>query len=104
MTIDAFRKLALSLPDAVESSHMGHPDFRVGGKIFASLQPEKGLAMVKLTPEQQTQAIETNPDTFLAVPGGWGARGATYIRLAKAPKLAVTNALVAALRNTAPAP
>jgi hypothetical protein len=53
MTVEQFRELALSLPDAVEGAHQGHPDFRVGGKVFASLQPGRGLGMVKLTPGQQ---------------------------------------------------
>ena len=53
MTDDDFRKIALSLPEAIESAHMGHPDFRVGGKIFATLMPEDGWGMVKLTPDEQ---------------------------------------------------
>ena len=58
MTEEQFRSIALSLPETSESAHMCHPDFRVGGKIFATLWPAAGWAMVKLTPEQQAQLRE----------------------------------------------
>ncbi|MFN0006623.1 MAG: MmcQ/YjbR family DNA-binding protein [Planctomycetota bacterium] len=105
MTPEAFRKLALELPEAVESSHMGHPDFRVGGKIFATLGPEgeiKPWGMMKLTPEQQAPLLETEPDVFEPGPGAWGRRGATLVRLQKARVATVRRALAAAWRNTAP--
>lgn len=71
MTAAKFRKMALSLPEAVESQHMDHPDFRVGGKIFATLgYPDKGTAMVKLTPEQQHEFNLAEPDAFVPVKGG----------------------------------
>ena len=71
MTADEFRNLALSLPEAVESAHMGHPDFRVGGKIFATLgAPDEDWGMVKLTPEQQKQFIREEPEIFVPVKGG----------------------------------
>jgi len=103
MTADDFRDLALSLPEAVESAHMGHPDFRVGGKIFATLGvPDKDWGMVKLTPEQQQQLVREEPEIFMPVKGGWGRRGATNVRLQKARKQPLLEALSTAWRNTAP--
>jgi hypothetical protein len=103
MTPAKFRKLALALPEAVESSHMGHPDFRVGGKIFATLSgPGHSRAMVKLTEDQQHALTRSMPDVFTAVPGGWGRQGATYVGLPKADAAAVSDALQMAWRNTAP--
>ena len=98
-----FREVALSLPDAEESSHMEHPDFRVRGKIFATLaHPKKGFAMVKLTPFQQDVLVRSKPDVFAPVPGGWGKRGATYVTLSAATKPQLRDALVIAWKNTAP--
>jgi hypothetical protein len=103
MTTREFRSLALSLPETSEQSHMDHPDFRVGGKIFATLgYPGKGWAMVKLMPPQQTQFVEDDPETFQPVKGGWGQRGATNVRLAKASEEIVRRALAVAWKNTAP--
>ena len=103
MTADGFRRLALGLPEAVEASHMDHPDFRVRGKIFATLgHPADGSAMVKLTPQQQTLFALAHPDVFVPVPGGWGRRGATNVRLRAATTDAVRRALETAWRNTAP--
>src|SRR3954454_9790276 len=101
MTAEDVRRLALALPEAVEASHMGHADFRVSGKIFATL-PRAGLAMVKLMPEQQTVVIEAEPVIFAAVPGGWGRRGATYVTLASADETTLKSALAMAWRNVAP--
>ena len=102
MTESTFRKLALALPESVESSHMGHPDFRVRNKIFASLMPDEGWGMVKLTPSQQEYFIESSPDAFMPVPGGWGRRGATRVVLKAVLKSEARNALAAAWRNVAP--
>jgi hypothetical protein len=103
MTADAFRELALSLPEAVEGEHMGHPDFRVGGKIFATLgQPDAAVGMVALTPDQQTTFVKTEPKVFRPVPGGWGRKGATHVLLATATEPAVRQSLTAAWRNKAP--
>ena len=102
MTPDDFRDLALELPEAVESSHMDHPDFRIAGKIFATLWPDEDWAMVKLTPEQQAMFVRTNPGMFQAVKGGWGRRGATRVNLPAAKKNKVREALRFAWRNTAP--
>jgi hypothetical protein len=103
MTVDEFRKLALALPEAVESAHMGHPDFRVRGKIFATLMyPEDGWGMVKLTPEHQRQLVRAEPAVFAPVKGGWGRRGCTQVMLAAAAEPSVRHALGAAWRNVAP--
>jgi hypothetical protein len=102
MTADEFRNLALSLPEAIESSHMDHPDFRVRGKIFATLGPDESWGMVKLTPEQQRQFILAEPEVFQPIRGGWGRRGATHVDLASANPRTVRAALANAWRNVAP--
>ena len=103
MTVDKFRRIALNMPEATEKAHMGHPDFRVGGKIFATLgYPSADLAMVKLTPEQQREFVLTEPEMFTPVSGGWGLKGATHVRLRKARESAVRDAVAAAWRNVAP--
>ncbi len=102
MTADRFRKLALSLPETVERAHMNHPDFRVGGKIFATLTPNGDKGMVKLTPEQQEEAMRSEPQVFEPCAGAWGRQGCTYVLLAAATEADVRPALLAAWRNTAP--
>ena len=103
MTVKDFRRIALSLPDAIEASHMGHPDFRVGKKIFASLgYPDAGSGMVKLTPEQQAVLVAAEPRVFVPVAGGWGRRGSTNVRLAAADVAMLKSALALAWRNVAP--
>jgi hypothetical protein len=103
MTANQFRRLALELTEAVESAHMGHPDFRVRGKIFATLgAPDDGWGMVKLTPAQQRQFVGDHPDAFVPVPGGWGRKGATYVNLSSATPAALRPALEAAWKNAAP--
>jgi hypothetical protein len=78
-----FRQIALSLKGAEEGSHMGAVDFRVGGRIFATLAHERqGYGNLMLTPEQQAAFVEELPDVFLPVHGGWGRNGATHVRLA----------------------
>ena len=82
MTADDFRKLALALPETEERSHMNHPDFRVAGKIFATLgYPDKTRGMVKLSPEEQHYFSKDYPDAFIPVKGAWGRRGATSVLL-----------------------
>ena len=103
MTANDFRKLALSLPEVVESAHMHHPDFRVGGKIFATLgYPDENWAVVKLTPDEQKRFIQSDPKAFYPVKGAWGRRGATSVHLPAAKIENVRKALDAAWRNTAP--
>jgi len=92
-----FRRLALSLEGAEESSHMGSPDFRVGGRIFATLASQKqGYGNLMLTPEQQSAFVEEQPEIFLPIAGGWGGMGATHIRLSEANEDVLTGALRAA--------
>jgi hypothetical protein len=103
MTVDDFRQLALSLPEAVESAHMDHPDFRVRNKIFATLgYPDNGWAMVKVTLNQQKLLVREDPVAFVPVKGGWGKNGATTVQLRSAKKAMVRKALAAAWANTAP--
>jgi hypothetical protein len=79
-----FRRLALGLPDTTEGVHFNVPDFRVDGKIFATLAYQKdGCGVLLLTPEQQAGMIQDAPEIFLPVPNKWGERGATLVRLAK---------------------
>jgi hypothetical protein len=92
-----FRRIALSLDGAEEGSHMGAPDFRVGGRIFATLASEaQGYGNLMLTPEHQAAFVQEQPDVFLPIPGGWGRMGATHIRLAAANEDVLTGALRAA--------
>ena len=100
MTASEFRRMALRLSGAIEAAHMGHPDFRVAGKIFATLgHPNAGFAMVQLTPEQQELFVRTEPKTFRPVPGGWGKKGSTHVLLKTAKKTAVQEALKVAHSN-----
>ena len=102
MTTDEFRKMALEIPTAVERLHMNHPDFRVAGKIFASLgAPDESWGMVKLTPEQQRAFIEKAPEVFKPCSGAWGRQGATNVYLAAAKASLVRAALDAAAKNVA---
>lgn len=96
MTEVEFRELALSLPEAVEGAHMDHPDFRVGGKIFATLQPGLKKGMVSLSPEEQARFIEDAPKMFEPVAGAWGRGGATSVVLAAADEEIVGEALTLA--------
>ncbi len=94
-----FRRIALSLEGAEEGSHMGAADFRVGGRIFATLASEKqGYGNLMLTPEQQAEFVRELPEVFLPIPGGWGKMGMTHIRLAQASEDVLAGALRAAWR------
>ena len=106
MTIAQFRSLALSMPEAEEGTHMAHPDFRVKGKIFATLFPREGKTwgMIKLKPEQQRAVVKAHPDAFQPVAGGWGKHGATQIRLDRARVAILRDAMITAWRNVAPKP
>ena len=94
MTPGDFRRLALSLPGAEESAHMGHPDFRRNGKIFATLQyPDEHWGMVKLSPEQQDDLLRTRADAFTPSKGAWGRQGSTLVRLEAVDATVVEHAL-----------
>ena len=102
MTAEQFRKVALKLPGAVEAAHNSHPDFRVKGKVFASLgYPDDCWAMVKLTPEQQDSFVAKAPDIFKPCNGAWGRRGCTNVHLASANRNLLSAALDAAFKNIA---
>jgi hypothetical protein len=99
MTAADFRRIALSLPGAEESSHFGAADFRVGGRIFATLASEKlGYGNLMITPEMQAEFVAEQPGVFLPVAGGWGRNGATHIRLSAANEDLMAGALRAAWR------
>lgn len=103
MTPAAFRKLALALPEACEGSHMGHADFRVGKRIFATLgHPDDSVGMIKLTPAQQAELVKSAPRVFAPVPGGWGRQGSTHVRLRAATGKILQPALLSAWTNIAP--
>jgi hypothetical protein len=103
MTAQEFRRLALALPEAVERSHMNHPDFRVRGRIFATLSyPNTDSGVVMLRPDQQADFVEAEPGIFVPVKGAWGRRGATTVRLTDASRKSVRIALEAAWARVAP--
>jgi hypothetical protein len=95
-----FRRIALSFQGAEEGSHMGAPDFRVGGRIFATLASEdQGYGNLMLTPEQQAAFVEEQPEVFVPIAGGWGRMGMTHIRLAAAHQDVLAGALETAWRT-----
>jgi hypothetical protein len=101
---DDFRRLALSFDGAEERSHMGHPDFRVGGKIFATLgAPDDGHGMVALMPEQQENFMALAPEAFRPAAGAWGRQGSTLVRLDAVVEDRLEAALAAAWRRRAKA-
>jgi hypothetical protein len=103
MTADDFRSIALSLPDAVEASHMDHPDFRVGGKIFASLgYPSPEWGCLGLGPDEQALLCQAEPEVFVPAKGAWGRAGSTQVLLRAARKASVRTALRAAWSRRAP--
>ena len=94
-----FRRLALALPEAAESSHMGAPDFRLNGRIFATLAYQsKGLGTLKFTADQQAECLGEASDHFTSAPGGWGRMGMTLVRL-DAPEAVLAGALRTAYGN-----
>ncbi len=98
-----FRRVALSLPEAIESSHIGHPDFRVGGKIFATLgYTDDEFDLVMLSPEEQEEFVREDPKAFAPVNGGWGKRGSTKIRLECVDAAIMRSAIVTAWLKRAP--
>ena len=87
MTAAQFREIALSFPEAVEAAHMGHPDFRVAGRIFATLgYQNEGRGVLLLSPEEQQEMIGQHPKMFEPVPGGWGRRGSTQVVLGESAR------------------
>jgi hypothetical protein len=103
MTAAEFRRLALSFPEAEESAHMSHPDFRVGGKIFATLgYPDDEHGMVVLPSEEQARLVKSYPKVFAPAKGAWGKSGSTLVRLAAIDKTTLQRALEIAWRKRAP--
>jgi len=102
LTPEDYRRIALSFPGATEGSHMDHPDFRAGGRIFATLWKDKGVVM--LTPEQQVQVVKSNPDVFSPATGGWGRKGATTVQLKGAEESSVRGAMSMAWQRRAQMP
>ena len=101
MTPKDFRRIALGMEGAVEASHMDHPDFRVNGKIFATIHTDNAQGMVKLTPEQQERFIRENPKMFHPAAGAWGRGGSTMVTFAEAKDDVVGEAMTLAWQNLA---
>src|SRR5690242_13883420 len=102
MTSDGFRKIALGMKGAIESAHMGHPDFRVGNRIFATLRADKDqrmIGMVILTPDQQRRLVDEAPKAFEPVNGAWGLQGCTNVRLETVDEEQLGEAVTMAWRN-----
>lgn len=99
MTSQAFRRIALGMNDAVEGAHMGHPDFRANGRIFATIHPDPQWGMVKLTPEQQQEFVRAHPKAFKPENGAWGRQGCTAVRLDSVDEETLGEALTLARRN-----
>jgi hypothetical protein len=95
-----FRRMALGMEGAVEGAHMGHPDFRVNNRIFATLHDDRAFGMVKLTPDQQEQFISAHPDAFAPESGAWGRAGCTRVRLASVHEEMLGEAVTLAWQNT----
>jgi hypothetical protein len=100
MREDDFRRIALGMTGAVEGSHMGHPDFRVNNRIFATLHHDRAFGMVNLTPEQQEAFIRDHPEVFAPENGAWGRGGSTRVRLASIDEETLGEALTLAWRNS----
>ncbi len=103
MIPDEFRHLALSMEGAIEGAHMGHPDFRANGKIFATLYPDGASGMVKLTPDQQQDFMNADAAAFVPASGAWGRQGCTTVRLAAVDEDQLGEAMTLAWQNTAKA-
>lgn len=100
MTAEDFRHLALSFPGVVESAHMKHPDFRMEGRVFASLgYPDEEHGMVSLTPEQQQWFLRRDPAVFQPCAGAWGKKGSTTVRLPAVSSLMLGEAMEEAVKN-----
>ncbi len=95
-----FRKIALGMSGAIEGEHMGHPDFRANGRIFATILPDQKYGMVKLTPEQQKKFVTGNPEAFMPINGAWGKSGATKVTIAAVDKEVLGEAMTLAWQNT----
>ncbi len=95
-----FRRIALGLSGAIEKEHMGHPDFRANGRIFATLHADMKTGMVKLTPDEQTTFMRANPDAFSPEAGAWGRSGCTRVRLDAVDEETLGEAMTLAWKHT----
>jgi hypothetical protein len=100
LSAEEFRRMALRMDGAVEGAHMGHPDFRANGRIFATIYPDGLSGMVKLTPDQQDVYLREDSGTFAAASGAWGRQGCTTVRLKSADETTVRDAMRLAWDNT----
>jgi hypothetical protein len=100
MTANEFRHIALKMNGATEGAHMGHPDFRANGKIFATLYPDGVSGMVKLTPDQQHDFIRADSNAFAPASGAWGRQGCTTVRLESVEEDTLGDAMTLAWQNT----
>src|SRR5712692_5548100 len=104
MNADGFRRIALAMEGAIESAHMGHPDFRANGRIFATLgYPDNQWGMVALTPDQQAHYMRDHPTAFVPAKGAWGRGGSTTVRLNAVDEDTLGEAMTLAWQNTAKA-
>jgi YjbR protein len=101
MNAEDFRRIARGMAGAVEGAHMGHPDFRANGRIFATIHPDHLYGMVKLTPEQQGRFMQDHPSTFAPESGAWGRQGCTSVRLDAADEDTLGEAITLAWQNAA---
>jgi hypothetical protein len=101
LTAEAFRRIAVGMKDAHEGAHMGHPDFRANGKIFATIHPDALFGMVKLTPEQQQEFVRAHPAVFAPENGAWGRAGCTSVRLDAVDEETLGEAMTLARQNAA---
>jgi hypothetical protein len=104
MTAEDFRHIAVAMKGAIESAHMGHPDFRVNNRIFATLHADNEWGMVKLTPAEQQRFVADAPDAFVPEKGAWGLQGCTAVRLAKVDEEMLGEAMTLAWKATAAKP
>ena len=101
MTDKTFRRIALGMDGAVESAHMGHPDFRANGRIFATLHHDRTRGVVMLTPEQQQRFVRGHPDVFEPESGAWGRQGCTRVHLESVDEETLGEAMTLAWQNSA---
>ncbi len=104
MTPDQFRRMALLMPDAVEGAHHGHPDFRVNGRVFASLHSDGHRGMVKVSPQEQGRIVRQSPSDFAPATGAWGRAGCTMVQLATVAANTLRDAMTLAWQEVALAP
>jgi len=103
ITASAFRRIALGMSGAIEGAHMGHPDFRANGKIFATLHADDKHGMVKLAPDQQRDFVRAHPEAFTPENGAWGRQGCTRVRLAAVDEDTLGEAMTLAWQNNSTA-